>query len=115
MRRCHRQGRRAIHEEWLVYDRLLGVDHFVLSTTIQSSPSVLLSAYESFVTVIDSPTHRQLARRNLQIKTYTHALACQAASYTWATFLDPDEFIVLRKHGTLRFFFLPSRTSEACA
>jgi hypothetical protein len=101
------KGEERFIEEWLVYHRLLGVNHFFLYDNDPELPlRSLLSAYESFVTVIDWPGDPTASwpGRNLQIKTYTHALACKAASYTWVTFLDPDEFIVLRKHDTLPTF-----------
>jgi len=93
--------------EWLVYHRLLGVSHFFLYDNDPKLPlRSLLGASASFVTVIDWPGDPTAGwpGRNLQIKTYTHALAGKAASYTWVTFLDPDEFIVLRKHDTLPDF-----------
>src|SRR5208283_2993492 len=101
------KGEDRFIEEWLVYHRLLGVNHFFLYDNDSKLPlRSLLRAYESFVTVIDWPGDPTASwpGRNLQIKTYTHALACNAASYMWVTFLDPDEFIVLRKHDSLLNF-----------
>jgi hypothetical protein len=101
------KGEDRFIEEWLVYHRLLGVNHFFLYDNDSKLPlRSLLSAYENFVTVVDWPGDPTASwpGRNLQIKTYTHALACNAASYTWVTFLDPDEFIVLRRHDTLPIF-----------
>ncbi len=101
------KGEDRFIEEWLVYHRLLGVNHFFLYDNDAKLPlRSLLRAYESFVTVIDWPADPTAGwpGRNLQIKTYMHALARKAASHTWVTFLDPDEFIVLRKHDTLPIF-----------
>jgi len=101
------KGEDEFIEEWLIYHRLLGADHFFLYDNDSKLPlRSLLSAYESFVTVIDWPGDPTVSwpGRNLQTKTFTHALVCKAASYTWVTFLDPDEFIVLRKHDSLPAF-----------
>lgn len=101
------KGEERFIEEWIVYHRLLGVNHFFLYDNDSKLPlRSLLRAYESFVTVIDWPGDPTASwpGRNRQIKTYTHALACKVASYTWVTFLDPDEFIVLREHDTLPIF-----------
>ncbi len=101
------KGEDRFIEEWLVYHRLIGVDHFLLYDNDPKLPlRALLSASESFVTVLDWPGDPTAGwpGRNLQIRTYTHALAGQAASYKWVTFLDIDEFIVLRKHEGLPTF-----------
>ncbi len=70
MRRRHREGRRSVHRGWLVYHRLLGVNHFFLYDNDSKLPlRSLLRAYESFVTVIDWPGDPTASwpGRNLQI------------------------------------------------
>lgn len=94
-------------EEWVVYHRLIGVDHFLLYDNDPKLPlRSLLRASESFVTIIDWPGDPTAgwAGQNPQTKTYTHALQLVSPSYRWVTFLDPDEFIVLRKHDSLPAF-----------
>jgi hypothetical protein len=93
-------------EEWVAYHRLLGVHHFVLYDNDPELPlRPLLEAFESFVTVVPwsgDPT-AGWPGRNLQTKTYTHALT-KLTDYRWVTFLDVDEFIVLRRHESLPAF-----------
>ena len=99
------KGDGAFIEEWLAYHRLIGVDHFLLYDNDPGLPlRPLAEAFESFVTVVDWPrTTAAWPGRNLQTKTYTHALEL-VARYRWVTFLDVDEFIVLRRHETLAAF-----------
>ncbi len=101
------KGENRFIEEWLAYHALLGVNHFFLYDNDPRLPlRSLLSAHGSLVTVVDWPGDPTASwpGRNLQIRTYTHALVRQAPSHAWVTFLDPDEFIVLRKHETLPEF-----------
>jgi hypothetical protein len=91
-------------EEWLVYHHLIGVDHFFVYDNDPALPlRSLLKPYESIATVIDwggDPTEGWPGR-NLQTKTYTHALESIRGDFEWVTFLDIDEFIVTRRHATL--------------
>jgi hypothetical protein len=93
--------------EWVAYHRLIGVDHFLLYDNDPAQPLPgLLEGFEDFVTVVpwpDDPT-ASWPGRNLQTKTYTHALAQVRTNYTWVAFLDVDEFIVLHEHESLAAF-----------
>lgn len=101
------KGEDRFIEEWLVYHRLLGVDRFYLYDNDPALPlRSLLAAYADYATVIDwsgDPT-AGWPGRNLQVRTYTEALARRVAADGWVAFLDPDEFIVLREHDTLQAF-----------
>ncbi len=100
-------GEEGFVEEWVAYHRLIGVDHFLLYDNDPKLPlRRLLRGFENFVTVIDWPSDPTAgsAGPNLQIKTYMHALALARSRYRWVTFLDIDEFIVLRRHESLAAF-----------
>lgn len=101
------KGEERFIEEWLVYHRLLGVDRFFLYDNDPALPlRPLLAAHADYATVIDWPGDPTAGwpGRNLQVKTYTEALARRVGAHAWVTFLDPDEFIVLREHDTLPAF-----------
>ncbi len=93
-------------DEWLVYHRMLGVDHFILYDDHPALPlKEFLRCHDPYVTVV--PWHgmdRELQGVSSQTKAYEHAVRNQAAAYTWAAFLDGDEFIVLRHHDHLGAF-----------
>jgi hypothetical protein len=100
-------GEEPFIEEWIAYHRLIGVDRFLLYDNDPRLPlRALLKRFEGFVTVIDWPGDPTAGSpgRNLQTKTYMHALAVVREQYRWVTFLDVDEFIVLRAHDGLAAF-----------
>lgn len=101
------KGDSAFIEEWLVYHRLIGVDHFYIYDNDPLLPlAPLLEPYRDFVTVIDWPGDPTAGwpGRNRQTRTYTHALQAARSAYEWVTFIDVDEFIVLRHHASLAEF-----------
>jgi hypothetical protein len=101
------KGDERFIEEWIVYHRFIGVDRFMIYDNSPGLPlRSLLSPYRHFVTIIDwrgDPT-AAWPGRNLQTKTYAHALAAAMSQYDWVTFIDVDEFIVLRQHANLAAF-----------
>jgi len=93
-------------EEWLAYHRLIGVDHFLLYDHAAEQPlEALLAPHRGYVTVIDwSKDDPSLAGDTAQLRAYAHALGILPPDCSWVSFLDGDEFIVLRQHETLRDF-----------
>jgi hypothetical protein len=93
-------------EEWLAYHRLLGVDHFFLYDNDPDLPLWRqLANHLHYVTVIDwlEQHHINLPGRNKQTKAYENAVG-QAKAFEWISFIDVDEFIVLRKDASLPQF-----------
>lgn len=93
-------------EEWISYHRLLGVDHFFLYDHAAEQPlQELLTPHRDYVTVIDwSQDDPSLPGGTAQLRAYAHALGILPPDCSWVSFIDGDEFIVLRRHETLRAF-----------
>ena len=100
-------------EEWIAYHRLLGVDHFVLyDNDTRQTLRTLLAPYCDYVKVVDwADGGMNLQGRNPQTRAYKHALS--ETHCAWIAFIDVDEFIVLRKNGTLGEFLVNFRDAEA--
>jgi hypothetical protein len=92
-------------EEWLAYHRLLGVEHFFLYDNDPDLPlRQQVASHLHYVTVFDwLEQHNNLPGRNKQTKAYENAVR-QAKDFEWISFIDVDEFIVLRKDTNLRQF-----------
>ena len=101
------KGDAAFIEEWLIYHRLIGIDRFLIYDNDPALPlRALLEPYSDFAEVTDwpgDPTARWPGR-NLQTKTYAHALARVIGKCDWITFIDVDEFIVLRRDEHIHAF-----------
>jgi hypothetical protein len=93
-------------DEWLAYHRLIGVDHFFLYDDAAEQPLRALAArHAEYVTVVDwSKDDLSLAGDTRQLRAYVHALGLLPPDCSWVSFIDGDEFIVLRKHASLRDF-----------
>jgi len=93
-------------DEWLLYHRLIGIDHFFLYDDDPKLPlETFLSPHKDYVTVIPwFERHAHIPGRNRQTKAYTHASENFAKGFQWITFIDADEFIVLRKHENIKDF-----------
>jgi hypothetical protein len=93
-------------DEWLVYHRMIGIDHFFLYDDDSLFPlEQFLYPYKEFVTVFK--WHGMDARIEgfmNQTKAYLHAVHNFAYKYDWVIFIDGDEFIVLRKHDSVHEF-----------
>ena len=94
--------------EWLLYHRMIGADHFFLYDDEPGLPLESFCApHQSYVTVM--PLHgwsKGLSGGCRQNRAYTHALDHFLGKYMWAAFIDVDEFIVLRQHENLGDFLL---------
>jgi hypothetical protein len=93
-------------DEWLVYHKMIGIDHFFLYDDAPELPlQKLLQPHAAYVTVIPWHfMHEERPGRNRQTKAYLHAVEEYGAGFEWITFIDGDEFIVLRKHETIKDF-----------
>jgi hypothetical protein len=87
----------AFLDEWLVYHKQLGINHFFLYDDDPALPlKHILTAHRDYVTTTDwHGTDRHYQGLNSQTKAYTHALEHFIKAYEWVIFLDGDEFIVL--------------------
>jgi hypothetical protein len=93
-------------DEWLIYHKMIGVDHFFLYDDAPDLPlQKSLQPHAAYITVI--PWHQMHEERpglNRQTKAYMHAVEEYGAGFEWITFIDGDEFIVLREHDTINAF-----------
>jgi hypothetical protein len=101
-------------DEWLLYHRLMGIDHFFLYDDHPDLPlESFLKPHASNVTVVKwHGQDRFLPGTMNQTKAYWHAVQNHVASFDWVSFLDGDEFIVLREHENVRAFL--SEFEEDC-
>lgn len=84
-------------EEWLQYHFKLGFDHIYVYDNDDNYPlKVLESMYPGKVTVIYYPG------RCLQLRAYYGFAINYCFQHTWVAFIDVDEFIVLRKHKSIK-------------
>jgi len=93
-------------DEWIIYHKMLGVDHFFLYDDDPSFPlEEFTKPYRQFVTAINwRPQDALYTGRSRQTRAYTHAVEHYALSFDWVLFLDADEFVVLRRHETVKDF-----------
>jgi hypothetical protein len=100
---------RKFLDEWLVYHRLLGIDHFfVYDDEPDLSMGEFLRPHAAHVTVVPwFERHRSMYGRNKQTKAYTHALHNGLSPFDWVAYLDVDEFLVLKEHGDIHGFLSP--------
>lgn len=84
-------------KEFIHYYRLNGVEHFYFYDN-ESNPPLreVLSAYSAVCTVIEMPGEQK------QTTAYNHFIQHFGNKNTWAAFFDIDEFIVPKKHNTLK-------------
>lgn len=100
------KGEEAFLDEWIVYHRMTGIDHFFLYDDDPLFPlKQFLQPYCEFVTVFN--WHGMDAAMDglmNQTKAYIHAVHHYTYQYDWVIFLDGDEFIILRKHKSVHEF-----------
>lgn len=100
------KGEEPFLDEWLLYHKMLGVDHFYLYDDDEASPlTEFLAPHQGYVTII--PWHGKayaLPGRDRQTKAYWHAVQHYAFAYEWVAIIDGDEFIVLRQHADIKDF-----------
>jgi hypothetical protein len=89
--------------EWLAFHKMIGVDLFVLydnSSTDGGGDLIRQSSFARNVTLID------WSDRPGQISAYRHFHANYAKAFTWAAFIDLDEFIMPVSGGSIRDILL---------
>ena len=86
-------------DEWIAYNKYLGFDHIHIYDN-EEKPSAHLAAlprkYHKFVDVYHFPA------KSPQLRAYTHCGMRYKHDKVWVAFIDGDEFIVLRKHNTIK-------------
>lgn len=84
-------------DEWLIYHRLIGVDHFFIYDDDPELPlKNFFKPHSSYLTIVDwYGKDKDLPGRNNQTKAYWHAVENYITDYEWVAFIDGDEFIVL--------------------
>jgi hypothetical protein len=100
------RGETRFIDEWIIYHKLIGVNHFFLYDDDPDLPlSRYLEPHSAYVTVIPwYERHQAMEGRNRQTKAYMHALTELAGEFLWISFLDGDEFLVPRKHSSFSAF-----------
>ncbi|MEJ0016325.1 MAG: glycosyltransferase family 2 protein [Acetobacteraceae bacterium] len=85
--------------EWLAFHRMIGVDLFVLydnGSTDGGADIVRRSSFAKNVTLLD------WAERPGQLSAYNHFRINHAARFTWAGFIDIDEFLMPLAGSSIR-------------
>ena len=102
------RNERPFMDEWLLYHRLIGTDHFfIYDDDLTPGLEEFLSPHKEYTTVIRwHGVHQDFTslHGDKQTKAYTHATGHFLAGYQWAAFIDIDEFIVLDRHNKLDEF-----------
>ena len=86
-------------DEWITFNKYLGFDRIHLYDNSEHGSSYigyLPQKYGSFVHVYHYPAESP------QLRAYAHCGARYNHSSVWAAFIDIDEFIILRKHATVK-------------
>ena len=97
------KGEEQFVEEWVIYHKLLGIDHFYLYDNDPLLPlAAVLRAHLNYVTIIPWIHNEKISNR--QSLAYMHFLDTFGTQTKWAGFIDGDEFIVIKKHPTIQKF-----------
>ena len=109
------KGEEKFLDEWLVYHRMIGIDHFYLYDDDPLFPlEKFLYPHRKYVTVINwYGMDVEMPGNMNQTKAYMHAVTHHVHPYEWVVFIDADEFIVLRKHKSVHKFL--SGFDEHCS
>lgn len=101
--------------EWILYHRMIGVDYFFLYDDDPDLPlKDYLEPHANYVKVIPwYGKSKELPGRNRQTKAYWNAAENFIMPYKWVTFLDGDEFIVLREHENIQDFLVEFKDEPA--
>lgn len=85
--------------EWIGYHRMVGIDHFVLydnASTDGGAALIRSSPFARYVTLIDWPM------QGGQVPAYGDFIHRHARRFTWAAFIDLDEYIQPLEAETIR-------------
>ena len=95
-------------DEWIRYHELAGVRHFYIYDNDYSSGNTAAKALahnREEVVVIVHPWRLKASARECAVSpqqaAYAHAALCYGHKHRWMAFIDIDEFIVPRQHGTI--------------
>lgn len=88
-------------DEWLRYHRYLGFDFAYLFDNGDEPSAYLASLPQVYGPYVKVIRHEG---KNQQREVYNNCTQRFKDKNTWAAFIDMDEFIVLRKHATIREF-----------
>lgn len=93
-------------DEWLVYHRIIGINHFFL---YDDDPKLSLQNFmlphSDYTTVIPwYGKNKPLSEMKNQIQAYLHAVNNCISGYDWVIFLDGDEFVVIKRHKNVQHF-----------
>ncbi|TDO22363.1 glycosyltransferase family 2 protein [Pedobacter duraquae] len=98
-------------DEWLVYHKRLGINHFFLFDNDQKQNlGLYLQPHHTYTTVI--PWFDSNAEKT-QIQAFRIALKDYINEFEWVIFFDVDEFVVLQSDRNLKYFL--SRYPNATA
>lgn len=102
-------------DEWLIYHKLIGINHFFLYDDDPAYPlKEFLAPHSAYVTVIPWENQaRTTGEMKNQLVAYHDALDRYLTDHEWVAFLDADEFIVLRKHQTIQLFLNDFKTASS--
>lgn len=91
--------------EWIIYHRMIGIDHFFLYDDDPALPlKQLLIPHSEYCTIIPWRNSENTVKQGNQLRAYNHAAKNYITTYEWVIFLDADEFIVLNKHSSVPAF-----------
>ena len=82
-------------DEWLRYHLRLGFDHIYVYNNAPDEDGYDTAPYGDRVSVTPFPGSGR------QIPAYDHCLERCRGRHTWLAFIDADEFVVLRRHGSV--------------
>ena len=85
--------------EWIGFHRMIGIDHFVLydNASTDGGPALIRSSpFARYVTLIDWPM------QGGQLPAYADFIQHHARRFTWAAFIDLDEYIHPLETETIR-------------
>jgi hypothetical protein len=95
-------------EEFVSYYAVLGVDHFFIYDNGSQTPvASTLSRYLDMCTVIDYP------KSPGQLQAYQQFIDKHSHLTEWAAFVDIDEFILPKRHATLKEFLQDYKDVDA--
>ncbi|HTH82121.1 MAG TPA: glycosyltransferase family 92 protein, partial [Mucilaginibacter sp.] len=96
-------------DEWLVYHKMIGIDHFFLyDHEREQKLKDFLTPHADYLTVINywETGVEAEQQQDAQDYAYTHALNNYIKPYNWVVFLDADEFLVFKAHSSVKEFLL---------
>jgi hypothetical protein len=91
----------AYIREWVDYHRSIGVDHFYITDNKSQPP--LRETLKDYI-ASGLVTYKYDTRDHPQVAVYNECIQQHKNDSTWIAFFDVDEFLVLKKHSSLKNF-----------